>query len=76
MLKYICHFSVKNVVKEKIFEKSVLATDFISAQLGQFTTSDYIYQHNKGPHKGQQVTTFTFNHQPQPTIFIRTSNDS
>ena len=40
---------------------------------GQFETSDYTPHHSRGPHQGQQLTTFTVNHQPQPTIFMRAS---
>ena len=60
---------------EKILEKSVLVSDFIAVQLGQFTTSDLPHQHSRGLHHGQQVTTFTFNHQPHPTIFMRATKD-
>ena len=32
-------------------------------------------QHSRGLHQGQQLTTFTVNHQPQPTICMRASKD-
>ena len=61
--------------EKDIGEKSVLVRDFISAQLGQFKTSDYTLQQIRGPHQGQQVTAFMFNHRLQPTIFMKASRD-
>ena len=80
MLKYICHiqcsWNTRNGVKvKKILEKGVLAPNFISAELGQFKTSDYTLQQIGGPHLGQQVTAFMLNHQLQPTIFMKASRD-
>ena len=80
MLKYICHiqcsWNTRNGVKmKKILEKGVSAPNFISAELGQLKTSDYTLQQIRGPHQGQQVTAFMFNHQLQPTIFMKASRD-
>ena len=36
--------------KENILEKSVLAPDFTSAQLGQYTTNEYTHQRSRDPH--------------------------
>ena len=45
--------------------KSVLALDFISAQVGQFTISHHTHRHRRGPSAGEHMRTFIVNHQTQ-----------
>ena len=49
-------------------KKSVLALDFISAQIGQFTAGDCTHQYRWQPLSGGQIT-FTVNHETQSTHF-------
>ena len=55
---------------KNILEKSVLVLDFISAQLGQFTTSAALINTVGKPSSYGPQTTFTVNHKPQAIFYV------
>ena len=50
-------------------EKYVLVLDFISSQLGQFTTSGCTHQRSREPSSDEPKTTFTVNHKPHSNLY-------